>query len=233
MRFFVGTSGFSYKPWRGSFYPKELPEKEMLGFYAQRLSAVEINNTFYRMPTPAALAPWTRQVPVGFRFVLKAPQKITHIKRLKGVEDETAAFQSAASALKRRKGPLLFQLPPNFKKDVPRLSTFLNLLGDATRAAFEFRHASWLDDEVFDCLRSHACSLCVADGEDLPEAELVSTAHWGYVRLRRENYDDRSLRKWITRLKQQDWSEAWVFFKHEDTGIGPKMAVRFVELAGT
>src|SRR5579864_5500882 len=137
MRFFVGTSGYSYKEWKGTFYPQKLPEKEMLGYYAGRFATVEINNTFYRMPKASVLKSWAAQAPAGFRFVLKAPQTVTHFKRLKNARVETAQLLRAASALKDRRGPLFFQLPPNFKKDVPRLEAFLGLVGDRAEAAFE------------------------------------------------------------------------------------------------
>jgi uncharacterized protein YecE (DUF72 family) len=231
MQFFVGTSGYSYKEWKGSFYPEKLPPKEMLGFYAQRFSTVEINNTFYRMPKESDLESWAAQVPDSFRFVLKAPQTITHRKRLKGVEQDTDYLVRTAAVLKGRQGPLLFQLPPNFRKDLPRLETFLGLLGEGTLAAFEFRHESWFDDEVFGCLRARSCALCTADMEDAAATELVGTAGWGYVRLRREEYTDRQLEEWIKRLRAQKWDEAYVFFRHEDTGTGPKFATRFLELA--
>ena len=230
MQFFVGTSGYSYKEWKGSFYPAKLPQKEMLSYYAERFSTVEINNSFYRMPSESVLESWAAQTPGGFRFVLKAPQTITHRKRLKDAEEQTHQFLRAAATLKDRRGPLLFQLPPNLKKDLPRLEAFLGLIKDA--AAFEFRHGSWFDDDVFGCLRAHSCALCIADADDSPGAELISTAPWGYVRLRRENYGDEQLRDWIKRLRSQGWSEANVFFKHEDAGTGPKFAARFIELAG-
>lgn len=233
MRFFVGTSGYSYKEWKGSFYPEKLPQKEMLSYYAQRFSTVEINNTFYRMPKASVLESWADQVPDAFRFVLKAPQIITHRKRLKGVEQEMDYLLSTASALKRRQGPLLFQLPPNFQKDLPRLEAFLGLIGKGTLAAFEFRHESWFDEEVFTCLRTNSCALCIADMDDARAADLVSTAGWGYVRLRREDYSKEQLGEWIMRLRSQAWDEAHVFFKHEDAGTGPKFAARFLELAGS
>jgi uncharacterized protein YecE (DUF72 family) len=232
MRFFVGTSGYSYKEWKGSFYPEKLPQKEMLSYYAGRFSTVEIKNTFYRMPKASVVKSWAAQVPAGFRFVLKAPQNITHFKRLKSARVGTAQLLRAASALKDRCGPLFFQLPPNFKKDVPRLEAFLGLVGDRAQVAFEFRHASWFDREVFDCLRAHSCALCNADTDESPTADLVSTAGWGYVRLRRKTYSDYGLRKWIKRLRSQPWDEAYVLFKHEDTGSGPKFAARFLELSG-
>jgi uncharacterized protein YecE (DUF72 family) len=233
MRFLVGTSGYSYKEWKGHFYPEKLPEKQMLAYYGERFSTVEINNTFYRLPKADVLKSWAAQVPENFRFVLKVSQKITHMKRLQNVEDETSYLLRTASVLEARLGPLLFQLPPNMKKDLPRLGAFLNFMGDERKAVFEFRHESWLDSEVLDCLRTHTCALCCADMEDGACSDLVSTAGWGYVRLRREDYTDDDLRKWIERLRAQPWDEAYVFFKHEDAGAGPKLAARFLELAGS
>ncbi len=171
MRFFVGTSGYSYKEWKGTFYPQKLPQKEMLGYYGTRFATVEINATFYRMPKASVLESWAAQVPEEFRFVLKASQRITHHKRLKGAEDETEYLLRTATVLKKRLGPLLFQLPPDFKKDLPRLETFLGLVA-GTPSAFEFRHASWFDDEVFECLRRNSCALCSADAEDSPSTDL-------------------------------------------------------------
>ncbi len=231
MQFFVGTSGYSYKEWKGNFYPEKLPAKEMLSYYAQRFSTVELNNTFYRMPSVAVVEAWAQQTPASFRFVLKAPQAITHRKRLKNVEEDTDFYLNAASALGDRQGPLLFQLPPNMKKDPPRLEAFLQHLGGRAAAAFEFRHESWLDDEVIGCLRDHSCALCVADGDDLPDTELVSTADWGYFRLRREGYTDEGLTDWINRIRSTKWNEAYVFFRHEDTAAGVKLATRFLELS--
>jgi uncharacterized protein YecE (DUF72 family) len=229
MRFFVGTSGYSYKEWKGSFYPEKLPQKEMLTYYAQKFSTVEVNNTFYRMPSESDVASWAGQTPDSFHFVLKAPQAITHHKRLKDVEDATEQFLHAALALKERQGPVLFQLPPNFKKDLPRLESFLKLIGKRISTAFEFRHVSWHDDEVADCLRAHSCALCVADADDTSSTDLVRTSDWGYVRLRCEDYTDEQLKEWVKRIRSQNWSEAYVFFKHEDTGTGPKFAGRFLE----
>ena len=231
MRFFVGTSGYSYKEWKGSFYPHQLPQKEMLSYYAQRFSTVEINNTFYRMPKASMLESWAEQVPEGFRFVLKAPQRITHQKRLKDVQDDTEYLLGTAAVLKERLGPVLFQLPPNLKKDIDRLAGLVDLIGEGT-AAFEFRHESWLHDEVFDLLRSKSCALCVADTDESPITDLVSTAGWGYVRLRRKQYTDDDVRTWIERLRSKHWNHAYVFFKHEDSGAGPKFGMRFLELAG-
>ena len=230
MEFFVGTSGYSYKEWKGAFYPAKLPQKEMLPFYGQRFSTVEINNSFYKLPGASVVEAWTTHVPATFRFVLKAPQTITHRRRLKNVESETRDFLQVASALKRRRGPVLFQLPPNFKKDLPRLKEFLALLDSKTLAAFEFRHASWFEDEVYACLRKKSCALCLADAADLPRVDLVSTAIWGYVRLRRETYSRKQLQTWVERIRCQNWEKVFVFFKHEDTGTGPDFAARFLEL---
>lgn len=228
MQFFVGTSGYSYKEWKGSFYPEKLPAKEMLSFYAQHFSTVEINNSFYRMPTVSVVESWAQQVPESFQFVLKAPQAITHFKRLKECQEPVELFLETASALKERQGPLLFQLPPNFKKDVERLDAFLDLIPKKTHVGFEFRHESWFDADVYDCLKKHSCVLCTADADELPLSELVSTANWGMVRLRREEYSKKQLADWVKKIKAQDWSQVYVFFKHEDTGTGPKFASQFL-----
>lgn len=229
MRVLVGTSGFSYKEWKGSFYPEDLPADGMLRFYASKLPAVEINNTFYRMPKPALLASWAEQVPDGFRFVLKASQQITHRRRLKDCAQPVAYFFEMATTLGDRLGPALFQLPPNLKKDLPRLSDFLALLPPASRAAFEFRHESWFDDEVFSALSARGACLCIAEDEDLA-TPLVATAPWGYLRLRRQDYDEAMLAEWAKRIASQAWDETYVFFKHEDGGVGPKLAARLTEL---
>jgi uncharacterized protein YecE (DUF72 family) len=233
MRFFVGTSGYSYKEWKGIFYPDKLPQKEMLSYYSQHFSVVEMNNTFYRMPTASMLKAWATQVPAGFRFVLKAPQVITHFKRLKDVNEQTNHFLKTASVLSRQQGPLLFQLPPNFKKDLPRLESFLDLIQDGTPVAMEFRHPSWFEEDVFALLRAKSCALCFDDAEDIQSDELVSTAHWGYLRLRRIRYSNKQLAKWIDRITALNWKEAYVFFKHEDSGTGPKLATRFIDLANS
>lgn len=231
-RFFVGTSGYSYKEWKGGFYPTKLPAREMLSYYAQQFNTVEINNTFYRLPQPGVLASWAEQVPASFHFLLKAPQRITHFKRLKEVEEDVATFVQAAAELKERQWRMLFQLAPNFKKDLSRLEGLLKLLQGQGEFALEFRHASWNDEEVQNCLREYGGALCIADAEELPAPELVSTARWGYVRLRREAYTEEQLREWITRLRAQPWDEVYIFFKHEDTGTGPELARQFLNLAG-
>jgi uncharacterized protein YecE (DUF72 family) len=231
-RFFVGTSGYSYKEWKGGFYPARLPARDMLNYYAQQFSTVEINNTFRRMPKPGVMAAWAEQVPETFHFVLKAPQRITHFKRLKDVEEPVREFLEGATELKDRPWRMLFQLPPNFKKDVERLAGLLKLLKGQGEFALEFRHESWHDDEVYACLRKYGGALCIADAEDLPSPKLVSTARWGYVRLRRKAYTKAQLRKWLARLREQPWDDVYVFFKHEDTGTGPELARQFLKLAG-
>lgn len=229
---YVGTSGYSYPKWKGSFYPAKLPAKQMLRFYGERFRAVEINSTYYALPKPSALEAWAGEVPTGFRFVLKAPQRITHIQRLRESGEAVASFLEVAGVLKERLGPLLFGLPPNFKKDVPRLRAFLSLLPVGGRVAFEFRHPSWFDDEVFGLLREHQVVLCVADADDDLEVPFVATAGWGYLRLRRADYDDTTLTTWAKRVQDQGWRETFVFFKHEDEGKGPQFAARFLELVG-
>ncbi len=223
MRVRTGTSGFSYKEWKGSFYPEDLPDSGMLRHYASRLSAVEINNTFYRMPRAALLGSWAEQVPDGFVFALKASQQITHRKRLKDAGEAVSYFFNVATTLGDRLGPVLFQLPPNLKKDLPRLKDFLGCLPPASRSAFEFRHESWFDHEVFEALRGAHSALCWAEDEDLATPR-EPTADWGYLRLRRADYGDPELAAWADRIRAQAWTEAFVFFKHEEEGTGPRLA---------
>jgi uncharacterized protein YecE (DUF72 family) len=230
MHFHVGTSGYSYKEWKGSFYPEKLPAKNMLAYYAGCFHTVEINNTFYRMPTASVLEAWAGQVPAEFRFVLKAPQEITHKLRLKDAGELVASLVETAGVLGTRLGPILFQLPPNFQKDLSRLRDFLRQLPQRTRVAFEFRHATWFDDEVFGLLRDHGAALCVADAEDDLEVPFVATADWVYLRLRRVEYSDAALASWADRIRGQQWQDAFVFFKHEDAGTGPQLATRLLEV---
>jgi uncharacterized protein YecE (DUF72 family) len=232
MNLYVGTSGYAYKEWKGSFYPTDLPAKQMLRYYGEHFRTVESNYTFRRMPSASVLEEWAGEVPSDFKFVLKAPQRVTHIKRLKDVADPVAQFLEVAGVLKKRLGPLLFQLPPNFKKDVPRLRDFLALLPRRCRAALEFRHASWFDEDVFELLRKRRAALCIADADDGPDVPFVTTADWGYLRLRRPDYRDAALRSWAKRIQRQAWRETFVFFRHEDEGKGPRMAKRLLELAG-
>jgi uncharacterized protein YecE (DUF72 family) len=232
MTLYVGTSGFAYPKWKGPFYPKDLPAKRMLRYYGDQFRSVEINSTFRRLPSASVLESWVADVPSGFKFVLKAPQRITHIKRLKDVAEPVAQFLESAATMKRRIGPLLFQLPPNFKKDLSRLHDLLALLPRRFRVALEFRHPTWFDEEVFGLLRKRRAVLCIADADDELDVPFVATADWGYLRLRRANYSDRALKSWAKRIRDAGWRDAFVFFRHEDTGKGPKMAKKLLALAG-
>jgi uncharacterized protein YecE (DUF72 family) len=232
VRLWVGTSGFGYKEWRGKFYPERYPAKEMLRFYGSRFAAVEINNSFYRLPTEMVLRSWAEQVPADFRFVLKAPRRITHSKRLKNCKAEVEDLFSVAKALGSSQGAFLFQLPANFEKDVERLKTFLSVVPADRHVAFEFRHPSWLDEEIFALLRGRNCALCVADTDDGEGCDLINTASWGYLRLRRRQYSGADLLRWKKRICSQAWDHAYVFFKHEDEATGPRFAKEFLKHAG-
>jgi uncharacterized protein YecE (DUF72 family) len=241
---FAGTSGFSYDEWRGPFYPAELPDDELLRFYASKLPAVEINNTFYRLPRGDLLARWAECVPAGFRFVLKASRRITHEARLQGAGELVGFLWRSAARLGEALGPVLFQLPPYLRKDTARLAGFLAELPAGLRGAFEFRHRSWRDPEVTELLRRHGHALAVSDegtpasgdggparAGDGPSAEIEATTDWGYLRLRADDYDDVALTGWRDRLRAQPWREAYVFFKHEEAGAAPRLALRFAALA--
>jgi uncharacterized protein YecE (DUF72 family) len=232
MEILVGTSGYSYKEWKGSFYPEKLADKQMLRYYGEQFNTVEINNTFYRMPKAAVLENWAAEVPEEFRFVLKASQRITHVQRLKECDSSVSYLLETAGALKERLGALLFQLPPNLKKDVARLRAFLALVPSVRRAALEFRHESWFDDEVYQVLRDHNVALCIAESDEELKVPFVATADWGYLRLRRAEYTDEDLRDWARRVQEQDWRDVFVFFKHEEEGRGPALAKRFGECIG-
>jgi uncharacterized protein YecE (DUF72 family) len=234
MHIHVGTSGFAYKEWKGGFYPEKIAADAMLPAYAARLAAVEINNTFYRMPKESVLVAWAAQVSEGFRFVLKASQRITHFARLGDDGGALDYFLRTASVLESRLGPTLFQLPPNMKKDLPRLEAFLARLPHRWRAAFEFRHASWFEADVYSALRARDVALVYAE-DDEAAAPLEPTASWGYLRLRRTSYAPEELADHAARVRAQPWSEAFVFFKHEDgapavPGTGPLAAEAFAHL---
>jgi uncharacterized protein YecE (DUF72 family) len=226
----IGTSGYAFPEWKGNFYPAKLAAKDMLHYYAERFPTVEVNNTFYRLPKEKVLADWAAQVPEDFRFVLKASQRITHFARLKDCGDLLTYLIRTASTLGARLGPILFQLPPNLKKDVPRLKSFFEAMPERRAFAFEFRHESWFDDETFDLLRAESATLCVADTGEEPATPLVATTDWGYLRLRREDFGDDELRDWARRIGEQPWKEAYVFMKHEEEGRGPKLAARLAEM---
>jgi uncharacterized protein YecE (DUF72 family) len=227
----IGTSGWNYTEWRGSFYPTDLKPAGMLAYYAARFSTVEVNNTFYRMPTTKVVEGWAAAVPDTFTFVLKAPQRITHFARLRDVDEPVRVFCDTARTLSRRLGPLLFQLPPNFKVDAGRLADLLALLPPDVRAAFEFRNPTWFTDEVYERLAARNAALCIADNDD-GATPAVATADWGYLRLRATGYADDDLRGWLATMRRigARWRDAFVFFKHEDEGTGPALGARLMEL---
>ena len=228
VRMLVGTSGFSYPAWRGTFYPEDLPAREMLSFYSHALGTVEINHTFRRLPTPALLSGWARQTPPGFRFALKAPQRITHVLRLRDAGAVAADFCRVAAGLGPKLGPLLFQLPPYLRFDAARLGDFLATLPPRTEPVFEFRHESWFNDETYGMLRDHRAALCIADAEELTTPP-VATAPFGYLRLRREDYGDADLDAWANRVRDTgQWKRVYVYFKHEESGRGPALARAFL-----
>jgi len=230
MRLLAGTSGFSYKEWLGNFYPPKLKANAMLAHYATHLPTVEINNTFYRMPDAAALATWRQQVPDGFRFAVKVPRRITHIKRLRDCGDDMRRLLDLLTALGPCLGSLLVQLPPFFKVDMDALTAFAAELPEGCKAAFEFRHSSWLVPEVLAVLRQRNFAL-VQSESDAGYEVLPWTADWAYLRLRRPDYTDDDLRIWLQRLRTAGPHEVQVFFKHEDAGVGPRLASRLLALA--
>jgi uncharacterized protein YecE (DUF72 family) len=219
MRLLAGASGYSFKEWCGTFYPEKTKPAEMLPFYAQRLPTVEINNTFYRMPRVSMLEEWVKCTPESFRFAIKASRRITHMARIKAesVGDSVDYLYGNLAALGDKRGPVLFQLPPNLKKDLPRLREFLAMLPAGHRAALEFRNDTWFDDEVYAALKEAGASLCLSEREDNAPPPLVETAPWGYVRLRLETYSDDDLRRWAERLAATGWKETFAYFMHEPT----------------
>ncbi len=229
MNLWVGTSGWSYKEWKGPFYPEDLPNDKMLGFYSEHLSSVEVNNTFYRMPKREVLEAWSAQTPSEFSFVLKASRRITHQAKLgEGAADPLQFLLGNSEVLGEKRGPILFQTPPWLKKDLDLLEAFLGLIPGEVKAAFEFRSTSWFVDEVYELLRRHGAALVAADtGDEKKDPPLVVTAPFGYARLRRESYGEGLLESWARRMSEAGWDELWVFFKHEDEGAGPRLATRF------
>ena len=229
MNFWIGTSGYNYPEWRGSFYPEKFPAAKMLAFYAERFQTVEVNYTFYRMPTPALLEGWAKGTPDGFAFTLKAPRRITHDSKLQRCEDLVQVFCRTARTLGPKLAVLLFQLPPTFKRDDAVLKAFLELLPDGTRAAFEFRHASWHDEAVFALLRERSAALCIADSEKM-STPVVTTAHYAYFRLRDEGYTPADIERWgHTMSALQGIDDTYVYFKHEEQGKGPEFARTLIE----
>jgi uncharacterized protein YecE (DUF72 family) len=233
MNILAGTSGFAFKEWKGPFYPDDLKDAGMLGYYASKFPTVEINNTFYQLPKEKVLIDWAAQVPESFSFAIKASRRITHFARLKPESADAVEYLVRATALlAERVGPILFQLPPNLKKDLDLLRGFLDRLPEGRRYAMEFRHASWFDDDqVFDALREHNVALVAIEQADF-SSPVRATASWGYLRLHRLNYDAASLAEWAKRVNANGWKEAYVFFKHDhvpDGGAGPAAVESFVK----
>jgi uncharacterized protein YecE (DUF72 family) len=230
----VGTSGFQYKEWKGTFYPETLSLAKMLPYYAERFSTTEINYSFRRIPSEKTLANWSANTPAKFRFSLKAPQEITHFRQLRDCADVVQRFTEAVTTLGEKLGPVLFQLPPFLKNDNALLKDFLAIIPAGLRSAFEFRHESWLNDETFAALKSRNAALCIADTEDLTTPVIVS-ADFGYFRLRNEAYTKADIKRWAKAIAQQQSKSKniYTYFKHEDTGVGPKFARQLLdELAG-
>lgn len=231
MKVRVGTSGFQYPEWKGTFYPSDLSTAKMLPYYSERFCTTEINYTFHRIPSAKSIDNWCNATPGNFQFALKAPQKITHFAKLRNCGDTLRYFFGVIASLERKLGPVLFQLPPNLKKDRELLALFLNDLPPTMRAAFEFRHESWLSDEVFELLAQKNVALCIAESEKL-STPVSATADYGYLRLRREDYVAGDIARWseVIRAQTEKWSDAYVYFKHEESGIGPKLAMQLSEL---
>ncbi len=225
MKFWVGTSGYNYPEWKGSFYPQRMPAAKMLPYYAERFATVEINYTFYRTPNAKILAGWDAETPPGFRLTLKAPKRITHIARLADCAELLQYFLKTAATLGPKLGAILFQLPPYFRKDLALLDGFLAHLPEGTCAAFEFRHASWMDAEVFARLKAKNLALCVADSEKF-STPVEITAAYGYFRLRDEGYTPADLARWagVIRTQAARCTDVFVYFKHEEAGKGPQFA---------
>jgi uncharacterized protein YecE (DUF72 family) len=225
MQLWVGTSGYNYPEWRGSFYPEKMAAAKMLPYYAERFTTVEINYTFYRVPNTKILAAWHAETPPGFRLTLKAPKRITHIAKLRDCGELLAYFMKTAATLGPKLGAILFQLPPYLRRDLTLLDEFLAQLPAHTCAAFEFRHASWMDAEVFARLRARNLALCVADSEKF-STPVELTADYGYFRLRDEGYSGEDLARWagVIREKAGACRDVFVYFKHEEAGKGPEFA---------
>ena len=228
MRWFAGTSGYSYKEWKGAFYPETIAPTDMLAYYGRHLPAVEINNTFYRMPRTHVLESWRDAVPEGFRFVIKASRRITHQSRL---NDDGAFLAERVATLGDRLGCVLFQLPPYLRKNAERLGAFLAGWPRELPAAFEFRHVSWFDEEIMEMLRHRGAAICVSDDGEMALPEVIATTDWLYLRLRGEAYDTPAFTQWLDRANATGASHGFAFFKHEDAGAGPKLAKAFLELA--
>ncbi len=231
MRWLAGTSGYSYKEWRGSFYPDDIKPEDMLTYYAGQLPAVEINNTFYRMPRTHVLEGWAESVPEAFRFVIKATRRITHHARLANAEEPIGYLAKGVAVLEDKLGAVLFQLPPFLRKDRERLETFLDVWPKALPAAVEFRHDSWFDEEIFDLLRERKVAICVSDNGKLKLPAIIATTDWAYLRLRQPAYSSQKLGGWVRKATASSAKTTLAFFKHEDEAGGPALAHKVLELA--
>jgi uncharacterized protein YecE (DUF72 family) len=232
MKIYTGTSGYSYKEWKGNFYPEKISAEKMLEFYSGKLTTVEINNTFYRMPKINVVESWAHQVKTGFMFAIKAPQMITHIKRLKNVSEEAKYFLTVVASMGKKLGSVLFQFPGSFKQDIPLLEKFFDHIPLKIDCAFDFRSATWFNEKTYDLLGKRKFCLCYEDTDEKPVDEMINTASWGYLRLRRTNYTEAELSAWAKKILSQKWKTAFIFFKHEgdEAAKGPEYAVKFREL---
>lgn len=232
-RIWIGTSGYQYPEWQGSFYPDKLSKAKMLTYYAERFSTTEVNYTFKSIPSEKTVKRWTDETPDAFRFSLKAPQRVTHFAKLRNCADVIEFFMAQVGALGPKLGPILFQLPPTLKADVAVLADFLGATGSKMRAAFEFRHESWFAEEIFETLRKHNAALCIADTDDLA-TPIIQTADFSYFRLRREDYTTAELKRWAKEVKKaaDGTGDTFVYFKHEETGAGPKFGAEMAKLLG-
>jgi uncharacterized protein YecE (DUF72 family) len=231
MNCWIGTSGFQYAEWKGTFYPEDLATAKMLPYYAERLGTTEINYSFHRIPSAKTIEGWYKATPERFKFSLKAPQKVTHWAKLRNCGDTLRFFHQVICDLEGKLGCVLFQLPPAMKKDAVLLQEFLVEVPEGMRCAFEFRDPSWFDDEIYAVLKARNVALCIADSEKLSTPD-IATADYGYLRLRREDYQEADVARWTEAVEAHDtqWSDAFVYFKHEESGIGPKLATRMVEI---
>ncbi|MFL6568360.1 MAG: DUF72 domain-containing protein [Chthoniobacterales bacterium] len=231
MELWIGTSGFQYAEWKGTFYPEDMPTSKMLSYYAERFSTTEINYSFHRIPSAKTIEGWFKATPERFKFSLKAPQKVTHWAKLRNCGDTLRYFHQVICDLEKKLGCVLFQLPPSLKKDAALLEAFLADVPDGMRCAFEFRDAAWFSDDVFELLKKKNLALCIADSEKLSTPD-VATADYGYLRLRREDYQEADVARWSEAIKARNaqWSDAFVYFKHEESGIGPKLAQQMMKL---
>ena len=233
MQHWIGTSGFQYAEWKGSFYPEKMPAAKMLGFYAERFATTEINYTFRRIPSAATIQRWVEGTPARFAFALKAPQRITHFAKLRDCGDTLRFFYSVVSARGEELGPVLFPLPRSFKKDVALLRDYLREFTEGMRAAFEIRNSSWFADDTFAALEHAGVALCISESDKI-SAPIVATASYGYLRLRREDYQTEDVSRWaeVVRQRTEKWSDAFIYFKHEESGMGPKLAQQMSEQLG-